>query len=104
MITEKEAHMLRESIRIIAEEIISERKRKRKNKPGGPRTKIGALMQVYPEEAFSKIKNALRRRDGNVKDAAADLGVSPRTAYGYVGDDARLEKVRREEQQQTEKE
>ena len=77
--------LLRKMIR----EIVLERK-----KPGGGITKIGAKKIIDPSGAEVEIRNALSSEEGSVSDAADKIGVSARTLYSYIEDDARLEKIK----------
>ena len=74
-------------------EIIAERRRKKRRKPGGPRTDMGALRQLHPNEFNLKIRSAVNSEDGDVAQAADNLDVSTRTLYHYLEDEPALSNV-----------
>lgn len=63
---------------------LAERKRQKRRKPGGPRTYLGALMQVNPDAAKTRVRSAVKSTKGDVPDAAEKLDVSSRTLYHYL--------------------
>ena len=67
---------------LVAETLLSERKKK--GKPGGPRTRLGALRQLHPGEFAVTVKGAVDSAKGDVSDAAKNLDVSDRTLYDYL--------------------
>lgn len=74
--------------------LLSERKRSRKrHKPGGPRTDLGALHQLDPGAFQAKISSAMTSTHGSVSDAAHELEVSPRTLYHYLDTDSSLSHI-----------
>ena len=70
------------------------REDKRRKKPGGPRTDIGALKQLYPDTFAVKVRAAVKGEKGDVKDAADRLDVAPRTLYHYLETEPSLSRVK----------
>lgn len=71
-------------LRALIRETLLAEKRKRRGKPGGPRTDMGALRQIYPGEFAVTVKGAVDSAEGDVDRAAANLDVSTRTLYHYL--------------------
>jgi hypothetical protein len=87
-----------EDIRSLLKEFVvatlAERRRKRKRKPGGPRTDIGALMQINPDAARTKVRVAVKATKGDVEGASEKLGLASRTLYHYLDTDPSLDGVK----------
>ena len=65
-------------------EVLAERSGKRRKKPGGPRTDMGALRQLNPGEFSVRVKGAVDSAEGDVDKAADALDVASRTLYHYL--------------------
>lgn len=85
--------LLREFVEVALSERKRQRRRKRR-KPGGPRTYLGALMQVNSDAARTKVRSAVKSTKGDVPDAADKLDVSARTLYHYLDTDPSLDGVK----------
>jgi len=84
--------LLREMVReVLAEKKAKGRRKARKKKTGGPRSDIGALRQLEPNAFLTKVKGAISDNEGDVHKAAKDLDVAPRTLYGYISDEPKLD-------------
>ena len=94
---------LREAIREIALQIISEKKKKKKrSKPGGPDTDIEHLKHVHPEAWRNEVSTAIRKAQGNVKDTADELGVSQGTVYNILRDHESFQAVKSKAEREAE--
>lgn len=82
---------MRKLISEFVREVLAEKGR---GKPGGPLTKMGAIKKLHPAEFNSKVSSAVADADGDVEDAAEDLGVAPRTLYHYLDDVPALKSVK----------
>lgn len=74
-------------------EVLSEKK-KRRRKPGGPRTDMGAVRQLNPGEFSVRVKGAVDTANGDVDAAARSLGVASRTLYHYLDTEPSLSTVK----------
>ena len=74
--------------------LLSERRRKHRHKPGGPRTDLGALRQLHPAEFDFKVRTAVDNAEGDVPAAADELDVATRTLYHYLSDSPGLAGVK----------
>lgn len=84
--------LLREMVReVLVERKSKGRRRARKKKTGGPRSDIGALRQVQPNTFLTRVNAAISDNDGDVHRAAKDLDIAPRTLYGYISDEPKLD-------------
>lgn len=70
------------------------RKKKHKHKPGGPRTDVGAMRQLNHDAFIVKVRDTMSHEKGDVAKAAKRLGVSKRTMYHYLDDEAKLDSVK----------
>jgi len=94
---------LREAIREIALQVISEKKKKkRKSKPGGPDTDIEHLKHIHPEAWRNEVSTAIRKAQGNVKDTADELGVSQGTVYNILRDHESFQAVKNKAEREAE--
>jgi len=89
-----ELNLLRESIREFTTEIIAERRRARKKKPGGGLTDSGAKRHLDPEGWRADVKNALLRNGGDVHKTADSLGIAVRTLYKFMEDEPILQRAK----------
>ena len=89
-----ELRLLRESIREIAAEIIAERRKSRKKKPGGGLTDSGAKRHLDPEGWKADVKNELLKNGGDVHKTADSLGVAVRTLYKFMEDEPVLQRAK----------
>lgn len=71
-------------------EVLAERRRRR---PGGPRTAMGAIRQLNPAEFSDRVRSAVSAAGGDVAAAAAAIDVAPRTLYHYLDTEPRLYNV-----------
>jgi hypothetical protein len=92
------ASLLREFVNLT---LVTERGRKhsrgkgkRKKKPGGPRTDVGAMRQLQPDKFRTLVRAKVKSHDGDVGSAAHDLGVAKRTLYHYLDDEPGLSNVK----------
>lgn len=83
---------------------LEKRKRARRKKPGGPRTDMGAWRQLNPEKFRNVVRSTMNSEQGNVSDAAGDLGVSTRTLYHYLEDEPLLRSVKTSTEREHEEE
>lgn len=84
--------LLREMVReVLAEKKTKGRRKGRRKKTGGPRSRIGAIRQLQPNTFLTKVNAAISDNDGDVHRAAADLDIAPRTLYGYIADEPKLD-------------
>lgn len=98
-----ETHQLLSLIRdLVTEVIVAERKKR--SKPGGPLTKMGALKKLHPGEFAINVKGAVDSAKGSVSDAAENLGIADRTLYHYLDTVPTLSRVRTTEDREKEKE
>lgn len=65
--------------------------------PKAPRrlSELGALRVVDAAKWAREIRQAMKRSDGRVPDAARELGVSPRTLFRWLAEDRLLKDVER---------
>jgi hypothetical protein len=84
---------LREAVSLMVSAVLAE-KRRRRRKPGGPRTDMGALRQIDPGAFTAAVSSAMQGAGGDVEDAAGKLDVAPRTLYHYLDTDSSLSAVR----------
>jgi hypothetical protein len=82
-------HLIVEFVR----EVLAE-KAKRRKKPGGPRTDLGAVKQLNPGEFSVRVKGAVDSAEGDVEKAADNLGVATRTLYHYLDTEPALSPVK----------
>lgn len=94
------ARLLREFVR---QEMLAEKKKRRK-KPGGPRTDLGAEFHLNPEAVKTKIQATVKSTKGDVAAAANSLDVAERTLYHYLETVPGLENVKTTEDYQLEDE
>ncbi len=88
-----DVELLREYLTEVALVLEKRGKRKRKKKkPGGPRTDVGALKQLQPDTFKVKVKAVIADKDGDIESSARTLGVAKRTLYHYIEDDPALDK------------
>ena len=73
-------------LKTLISEVLTERKRKHKNTPGGGLTDMGALRRVSPGRFVSKVKAAVETSDGDIEKAASVLNAAPRTSYYWMED------------------
>lgn len=88
---------LRTLIREYLTLVLSEKRRsarRKRQKPGGPRTYLGALRQINPEKFTTTVRTAVNSAAGDVEDAADAVDVSPRTLYHYLEQEPRLATVK----------
>ena len=76
----KSSQLLRHLVRLV---VLTEKKKK---KPGGGLTDVGALMHLDKNAAFSQIRTAMVGEKGNIDDAAERLDVSTRRLYDYLAE------------------
>ena len=81
-------------------EVLSEKKRRRK--PGGPRTDLGAIKQLNPGEFAVRVKGAVDSAGGNVEKAADNLGLAGRTLYHLLDTEPGLADVKTTEEREGE--
>jgi len=81
-------------------EVLAEKQRNKK--PGGPRTNLGALKQLHPGEFSVKVRGAVDSADGDVENAANNLGVATRTLYHYLDSEPDLASVKTSEEREGE--
>ena len=81
-------------------EVLAEKRRNKK--PGGPRTDLGAVKQLNPGEFSVKVKGAVDSAEGDVDDAADNLGVAARTLYHYLETEPDLASVKTSEEREGE--
>ena len=62
--------------------------------PGGPRTKMGAIKQLYPDNFSNRVRSAVKSAEGDVAKAANELDVAPRTLYHYLETVPQLDHVK----------
>ena len=68
---------------LVRECILAEKK---KRKPGGPLTDMGAYKKINPDKFRSLVQTAMQATDGEVDDAADKIDVSTRSMYNYLKD------------------
>lgn len=68
---------------LVRECIIAEKK---KRKPGGALTDMGAYKKINPDKFRSLVQTAMQATDGEVDDAADKIDVSTRSMYNYLKD------------------
>jgi transcriptional regulator with PAS, ATPase and Fis domain len=56
---------------------------------------LGALRVVDVEKWAKQVRQAMKRHEGRVPDAARELGVSVRTLFRWLAEDRRLKDVER---------
>jgi len=81
----------------IKEALLNEKERKKKSEkstPGGGLTDSGARRRVNHTSFISNVRNALNNQDGDVRKAAATIGVAPRTFYYYLEDEPTLQQYK----------
>ena len=66
---------------------------KKKRKPGGALTDMGAYKKINPNKFRSLVQTAMQATDGEVDDAADKIDVSTRSMYNYLKDPG-LKKVK----------
>lgn len=92
---------MRDLIVEFVREVLAEKK-KRRRKPGGPRTDMGAVRQLNPGEFMVRVKGAVDTANGDVDAAARSLEVSPRTLYHYLDTEPTLANVKTSEEREGE--
>jgi len=88
-ITMKKSTLQLEGIQLLKtliSEVLTERKRKHKNTPGGGLTDMGALKRVSPGRFVSKVKAAVETSDGDMEKASQILNAAPRTIQWWMED------------------
>ena len=93
--------LLREMIRNIALDVLTEKRAKKGKKPGGGLTDLGAQYHLDKATANRKAALLLRREEGDVEDAAQSLGVSKRTLYKYIQDNPPLKRAKERAERDT---
>lgn len=73
-------------LKTLISEVLTERKRKHKNTPGGGLTDMGALRRVSPGRFVSKVKAAVETSDGDMEKASQILNAAPRTIQWWMED------------------
>ena len=71
------------------------RRSRRRAKPGGGLTDLGALRRVNEREFIAKIRSALSSTDGDVEVSAKQLGVAASTLYLYLEEYPELQSARK---------
>ena len=66
---------------LVRECILAEKK---KRKPGGALTDMGAYKKINPDKFRSLVQTAMQSTDGEVDDAADKIDVSTRSMYNYL--------------------
>lgn len=97
MNSDYELYFLKEGIKAIVKDLISERSKKprrRRKKPGGGLTDFGAQRHLNPKEWEISVSKELYQNDGDVADAAKDLGVAKRTLHLALQQNSKLKKAK----------
>lgn len=76
--------------------------RKRKKKPGGGLTRMGALRKINPDQFKNLVRGAMRTARGDVDTAANKVDVSPRRMYDYLNEPG-LTKIKSTSEKEEEK-
>jgi hypothetical protein len=77
----------------IIREFVRETLLEKSGKPGGPRTKMGAIKLLHPEDFNTRVGAAVKSADGDVDKAASSLDVATRTLYHYLETVPQLDKI-----------
>ena len=70
-------------------------KRRRRAKPGGGLTDLGALRRVNEREFIAKIRSALSSTNGDVEAAAKQLDIAASTLYLYLEEYSELQSAKK---------
>ena len=86
--------LLRDLINEVVKDFFLERRTKRRRKPGGGLTDMGALRRLNPREYNAKVRTALVGGKGDIESASKDLDISSRTLYQALEDIPVLQKFK----------